>query len=228
MPHRRVIQPNVLIVTVGRSGSSALAEAVSRLGWRLPEKLLPADERNPRGYFEPAMLYQANERLITELGLKSKRRPPEQVPPGLKAGAVGSWRHAFEGREPWVWKDPRLTWTLPLWERWGVVQPTDVVLFVWRNPPEVEASLGRGERMWREWNGRLLELHDPARWLVVAHHDLMADPHRIVKVVADRIGAPDRRVEYAAKAVKPDEHRHHRMSLCTADDMVRELLELSV
>ena len=43
----------ILVLGMHRSGTSAVAEALSILGAQLPARLMPPQSDNPRGFFEP-------------------------------------------------------------------------------------------------------------------------------------------------------------------------------
>lgn len=60
--------PNVVVLGMHRSGTSALAGAIQSFGWTAGDEpnLLPADTHNAKGYFERNDVVAANERLLTE------------------------------------------------------------------------------------------------------------------------------------------------------------------
>lgn len=58
----------VFVFGMGRSGTSALARALSLCGGALPATLVGADESNPRGYWEPQVALHLNEEFLTRHG----------------------------------------------------------------------------------------------------------------------------------------------------------------
>ena len=56
----------VLIVGMHRSGTSALGGVLNLLGVDTPHDLLPADQHNARGYFEPQRIIDFHEDLRSE------------------------------------------------------------------------------------------------------------------------------------------------------------------
>jgi hypothetical protein len=134
-----------------RSGTSALSGALGLAGVALPTHLMPADDANPRGYFESQRLYELHEELLAEMATSwSDVSPP---PAGfLRSPSAARWVERLAaavveefGDAPlFVLKDPRICRLVPLWtrvlERLGA-EPGWVVLV--RNPIETAASLRR-------------------------------------------------------------------------------------
>lgn len=58
----------VFVFGMGRSGTSALARALSLCGGALPATLLGADDGNPKGYWEPRNAMRLNEEFLTRHG----------------------------------------------------------------------------------------------------------------------------------------------------------------
>src|SRR5439155_17627513 len=57
----------VLIVGVGRSGTSLISGILSGLGFHIPQPEVDADETNPRGFGEPAWVVQFHTGLMRRL-----------------------------------------------------------------------------------------------------------------------------------------------------------------
>ena len=139
----------ILVVGMHRSGTSAVAGALARLGVRLGDALVPAAEDNPKGYFEHAPVVAIHEQLFRELG--RWWYDPRPLPTGwLETPAARRAEEAlcrqlrgdFNGTQAWAVKDPRTCRFLPLWDR--VLQRLDLpacALLVMREPSQVCASL---------------------------------------------------------------------------------------
>lgn len=116
-------KPNVVILTIGRSGSSILANMMLRAGWLCPS----ADSE----FGEHVGMREINRKAVAGRGFDAQAA--EQIANGLP--------------EPWMLKDPRLTWTLkdwiPLLERY---KPK--LLFITRNIDAVEKSFRK-----QNWGG---------------------------------------------------------------------------
>ncbi|MEM5518900.1 tetratricopeptide repeat protein [Henriciella sp. AS95] len=144
-------QPRQVIFVLGmhRSGTSALTRVLNLLGYSLPENLLPANDANRKGFWEPLDMMRLNQRILDA----ADRLWYDPKPVDLK-GLMSSQSDEFiqQAAEfldaetshavPSVLKDPRLSRTLPIWLR-GAEQVgiTPMALMARRNPVEVAASL---------------------------------------------------------------------------------------
>jgi len=133
----------VVVLGMHRSGTSAAARVVNLLGVPLlAGDLLPADEANPRGYWESESLRRFDDELLEAVG-GTWSRPPAAPDwsgvNGLRGRAQARFADAFVGE--WLWKDPRASVTLPFWRSAFEIEPT--VVLVYRDPREVAASLAR-------------------------------------------------------------------------------------
>jgi len=137
----------VYVVGMHRSGTSAAAELLARLGLGTPpsDDLIPATKSNQHGHWESKRLVAFNHRLLAHLG--GDWTAPAELTPGwqadptldnLRAEASALFAATFASR-PVAWKDPRLCIVLPFWQT-VVDQPVGAV-FVYRDPLEVASSL---------------------------------------------------------------------------------------
>jgi hypothetical protein len=140
--------PNCLILGSGRSGTSLLAGMLSAAGYFMGDYLVPADESNPRGYFEDDEVNAINEELLVPV------TPPldwpaygwrwlAAVPVGTPLSCppdIAERMAALTARSPFCFKDPRFCYTLPLWRRF-LSDP--VFLCVFRDPARTANSMVR-------------------------------------------------------------------------------------
>ncbi len=172
----------VCIAGMHRSGTSMVAKLLRDGGLYLGDEadLMPAGDDNPEGFWEYADIVTLNDAVLAELG-GAWDLPPD--PPAdweaarldaLRATAA-SQAARFEGYNPWGWKDPRNSLTLPFWR--SAVGPLQVVCVI-RNPLEVALSLRRrnqfslalGLWLWYAYNKRLLDDTTPEE-RIVTHFD---------------------------------------------------------
>lgn len=123
-----------LVFGCGRSGTSLVSGVVSRAGYYQGSNLVPEDESNPKGYFEDYEISQINEDLLTHHAERfswtswQDRRRNRALGSGLrwlsvmngaispKVGRYVAARIEAEVRNtPFLFKDPRISYTLPAW-----------------------------------------------------------------------------------------------------------------
>jgi hypothetical protein len=115
----------VLVVGIGRSGSSLLTGILGKLGFRVPQPEVKADDTNPRGFGEPRWVVDFHVQLMRRLRVsRFDSRPAAwksttEVASDEKVfGELRSWLAVqFVGTDNVVVKDPRIDWFLPLWLR---------------------------------------------------------------------------------------------------------------
>lgn len=173
----------ICIAGMHRSGTSMIARLLNLCGLYLGEAgdLLNPKPDNPEGYWENIKFLQINEAILSHL------RGGWDLPPIMETG----WEKApelapiqtqaqellrqFEGHEPWGWKDPRNSLTLPFWLR--LIPDLKVIICV-RHPLEVAQSLERrgysskafGFNLWTVYNQRLIA-SIPAEKRLITHYE---------------------------------------------------------
>jgi hypothetical protein len=146
---------NVIVVGMARSGTSLTASIFARKGYFVAEdpgeQLQAADRNNPGGFWELEDLKEANAGLFAAVGFPHHNTWTSGEIQAQQAEAIGKLEHLdehkgmveyYEGKQPWLWKDPRFCYTLGYW--WPLMNPeTTGVLLVTRNPSEIRRSLLR-------------------------------------------------------------------------------------
>lgn len=107
---------NILMLTIGRTGSTILTRMLGKLGWNLPSDV---DE-----YAEPVAIREINDRLIL----------------GLPVCAEDLHAATSTLESPWVAKDPRFVRTLGEWKPHF---EGAMLLWLTRDLQDVECSLRR-------------------------------------------------------------------------------------
>ena len=242
----------VLVVGVGRSGTSLLAGILGELGFHLPQPEVEADETNPRGFSEPRWVVDFHSRL-----LKARRMTVNDSRPA-------AWEKTFAAaeREPlraelreWlsgefaqgeavVVKDPRTVWFLPLWQRCAsdLGVPTSFVTML-RHPAEVLRSAVKSYGTWQSeasraaaWVNVALETEHVTRGerrAFVRYDSLLAGWRDEVERVGELLdlplvtdGIPPERVQAVDEFVDPGLHRNRvRWEDLSVPARVEELAE---
>jgi hypothetical protein len=184
----------VLVVGVGRSGTSLLTGILGELGLHVPRPQVKADITNPRGFGEPQWVVDFHDWLLRESAVTvSDSRP------GAFDATYGAAREPWAERDLRAWlgsrltpgapllvKDPRTAWFLPLWRRCAEalgVQTSTITML--RRPPEILASAMTAYGSWQSatsraaaWINVMLETERVTRGMpraFIRHHDLLAD-----------------------------------------------------
>jgi hypothetical protein len=184
----------VLVVGVGRSGTSLLAGILGQVGFHIPQPEVQADDTNPRGFGEPRWVVDFHTRLLRRRRVTvNDARPAAWESTGAAAGIaavreeLGAWlagQLAESGAI--VVKDPRTVWFLPLWTRCAAEADLPIAFVTMlRHPAEVVASARRSYGTWQTdmsrtaaWMNVILETEHATRGMpraFVRHEDLLAD-----------------------------------------------------
>jgi hypothetical protein len=206
---RDATQRLILVVGVGRSGTSLLTGILGQLGCHIPTPEVVADDTNPRGFGEPRWVVDFH------TGLLRKRRVTvnDARPVAFERMAEGPHvEPAYAELRPWlrdqltqadtvVVKDPRTVWFLPLWTRCAheLGVPTSFVTML-RHPAEILASATKSYGTWQSENSRaaawlnvMLETEHATRGAhraFVRYEDLLSDWAPQISRMGALIGVP--------------------------------------
>ena len=175
---------NVVILGMHRSGTSMVAEALASAGLYVgePEDLLSGQEDNPHGFWEREDVVALNDAILLDNGGHWYRPPrgtltvsPEQT------AAITSIVSGMPVDQSWLVKDPRQVLTWPLWER---ALADAVLVFVYRDPVAVAASLQRrnefplslGLCLWEYYNLLAVGALQGRDTICVSYEEVAADP----------------------------------------------------
>ncbi|MFN3326825.1 MAG: hypothetical protein ACK5AZ_25310 [Bryobacteraceae bacterium] len=237
----------LIVLGMHRSGTSALAGALSVLGANLGRRLLEPAQDNRLGYFEHAQAVSINERLLAGLGLDwaDWRAMPEDwlthpLAQRMRRVVRRLLAREFGAGGLWALKDPRLCRTFPLWrEAAHDVGLDDLrVILAFRHPTEVAASLHKRDRLPASlgvllWLRHLHEALQASQGLPLCGFDfrqLVADPVAALADVGQRLelqwpAAPETVADRLGAFVRGDQVHHAEPHL---DDCDPELLAQSV
>jgi hypothetical protein len=138
----------VVVLGVGRSGTSAVTRGLQALGVELGDQLRPGGGKNPTGFFEDEGLLDINRRLRKALGIKAESvaliEPQQWQTPAvlaLQQEAIADIRRRFGHVPLWGYKYARTLRLLPFWR--SVFQALDLevrYVMALRNPLSVARS----------------------------------------------------------------------------------------
>jgi len=205
----------ILVSGMHRSGTSLAGSFLAACGVDMGERLIPADEKNPRGYFEDADIVAFHGRAFDAACPRATgHRDWGWTEDGeVDAATLVPWAEeaaqllrdrADRARGAFGFKDPRATMALELWDR---VAEDARWVFTYRYPWEVADSMQRigadvfaenpsyGYRIWAAYNRRVVtfvEAHRE-RCLLLSTNALAGALGGLPELFAERLGldAPD-------------------------------------
>jgi len=180
----------VLVVGVGRSGTSLLAGVLGQLGFHIPQPEVVADETNPRGFGEPRWVVDFHTRLMRRLRVivfdarpvAFEKTASVDDDEELRAWLAGELAQADDV----VVKDPRVGWFLGLWQRaCADAGARTAQITMLRHPAEILLSARKSYGDWQTdasraaaWLNVMLETERVTRGTArayVRYEDLLAD-----------------------------------------------------
>lgn len=180
----------VLVVGVGRSGTSLLAGVLGQLGFHIPQPEVSADETNPKGFGEPRWVVDFHSRLMRRLRvIVFDARPVafEKTAAVTDDEELRTWLAGeLAQADDVVVKDPRLGWFLGLWQRCcDQLGARTSQITMLRHPAEILTSARRNYGDWQSdasraaaWLNVMLEterMTRGARRVYIRYEDLLAD-----------------------------------------------------
>jgi hypothetical protein len=183
-----------------------LAGTLSRCGYYMGQHLIPADDANPRGYFEDDEINAINEALLAPVTPVHTRpaygwRWLAAVPVGTRIDCpleLAARIAAQTARSPSCFKDPRFCYTLPAWRSF---LPDAVFLCVFREPSRTAHSILKecrtadylaglpmdfpeAVRVWTLMYSHVLKVHRNAGQWLFFHYDQLFHRDSLVKLEA--------------------------------------------
>src|SRR4051794_22173737 len=144
----------VLVVGVGRSGTSLLAGVLGQLGFHIPQPEVSADDTNPKGFGEPRWGVDFHSKLMRRLRvIVFDARPVafEKTAAVVDDGELRTWLAGeLAQADDVVIKDPRVGWFLGLWQRACAdagARTTQITML--RHPAEILTSARKSYGRWQ-------------------------------------------------------------------------------
>src|SRR5438874_1599214 len=149
---------NCLILGSGRSGTSMIAGLLRDVGYFMGNNLIGPKPENPKGMFEDREINRINEDILASIEnpllrllpaniFRSKLRYGQRWLARIPAGTPMAGSASIERRirsqlkqEPYCIKDPRLSYTLPVWRPF-LSDP--LLICVFREPARTANSVVR-------------------------------------------------------------------------------------
>ena len=224
----------LLVVGIGRSGTSVFTGILSQLGWYVPQPEVQADDTNPRGFGEPRWAVDFHTRLLRQRRVTNFDSRPHAwdltdtatATPAVVAELRAWLEEQFQRSDRVVVKDPRNAWFLELWRRCATdlgVQTSFATML--RHPTEVLTSARKSYGTWQNdgsraagWLNVMLATEQStrdARRVFVHYGDVLQDWGKEIRRVSETLALPwlATAAEDNAAAVdafvEPGLHRNH-------------------
>ena len=204
----------VIVTGSGRSGTSTVTGALARLGLEVPGPLAPADERNPKGFYETPWVIERNGRVLDAVPVRGNDARPEAAgladaaadDPELVADLRGWLAGHVAGHPQSVVKDPQIFWLHRAWRVAAEQADVDLsFLTMLRHPVEVARSRDTAYLTQKDAeHRRVREISNVAAWCnacylteratrgtpraFVRYDDLLADWRRALAPLPQRLG----------------------------------------
>ncbi len=219
-----------LVVGMHRSGTSALAGTLGRLGPSVPADLMAASPANPNGYYESGELAWLHNRVLRSAGSRWDDWAPiapswfESTAANAHVGDIVRFldRH-FARAASFVIKDPRICRVMPLWRKaLKAFGANPHIVIPLRHPDCVARSLAARDGLLAGeanllWLRHLLDAEQATRDLprvFVGYDSLLTDWRPAIAMMETRFGyrwprSPDEAAEDIHRFLDP-KLRHHR------------------
>lgn len=191
----------ICIAGMHRSGTSMIARLLMTVGVDLgPNRtLMPPTPANPEGYWESLPFRALNDALLSVHG-GTWHTPPELADGWEMHEPLAELRrHAASLptqlglNEPWAWKDPRNSLTLPFWSR---IWPDVRTIICVRNPLDVANSLITRDQfgltaslnLWLHYHIRALAAVRKKPYMVTHFNSYFLDPATEIRRLMEFLG----------------------------------------
>ena len=189
----------VMVAGMHRSGTSAVTRVINLLGVPLgrADDIYSAED-NPSGHWESRQLCAVDDLILRAFGGFDTAMPPmprswlqSRRATDLRRVMRATFDNVYQG-ERWLWKDPRICLTLPLWRQ---VLDDFCVVFVVRDAGPVTRSLYRREgghyplpycyALWDDYNRRAVAALSGLPVVTVDFDSMLEDPLSQVKLLSE-------------------------------------------
>jgi len=191
----------LLVLGMHRSGTSACARIANLLGAELPDEILPANEGNDSGYWEPQAVVDFNDHILETCGFGWDDPVSEAVIAGRlgaaeRDAAAELVKTTYDGASLIVLKDPRCAMIPAFWiEAVRGAGYTPALIHCTRPAADVAASLNRRDDMNLDEAGLLWAQSNLSTLRVREEH-----PCLVLNYEGDISGWADALTDFAATA----------------------------
>lgn len=195
--HSQINTKPVIVVGMGRSGTSYTSSLLHRCGINMGEKMLKANYWNKEGFFEDIRFFDFHIKWLLKFNLDPGFGAPQKELLNNEE-LIQDARELISSINPkdqWGFKDPRATGFIPLWKK---IFPNCLFIFVYRSPIEVADSLIRKAvplflespiniiKIWNQYNTIALEELKECNFICRHIDQIKSDPFSLVSEIASK------------------------------------------
>ena len=196
----------VIVLGMHRSGTSATSRVLNRMGSWLGSDAAITRRFEHAGGPGHERVDPAGVRRSLAHAARADRRLDQRPEPARPRAPARAALADLEGHAVFSWKDPRTCFTLPWWERHLAATP--IVVYVYRHPAEVAASLATRNEFGPAHALMLWEAYNVAALQAAAGHRVIAVPYSAAR---RRAGGDRRRAPPRAHGLGAAAHRRSRL-----------------
>ncbi len=238
-----VSQPVIIVLGMHRSGTSLVAQLIAVWGAYMGNELIEADENNIDGYWENKLLVTLNEKILTFIGAKWYF-PPDEIDVPKLISQFGTEAEMIVKemdfkREPWCWKDPRMIFLLPFWEK--ILEKRKIIyVSCFRNPDVVAISLFKRNKLPKDvalslWLFTMLKISQKLKernnYILIEYENLLMHPEVQCKLLFNflneslNIKRKREVLEKMRQVVKPQLSNTNKTNIASLNSVHLELYE---
>lgn len=202
-----------VVLGMSRSGTSAIARSMQVFDIALGNKLIEADERNPKGFYEDAdVLYKINRGLSRAIGRQwlsfhspeCERILASPVVRQFKQLAIELVQNRLMVQANWGFKDPRTDSLLPFWQAvFQAVNVNDHYIIAMRHPLAAAYSsqkfigidLEIALLLWLKHMIAVIDGTTGKQRVLISYENMMQSPRQQIQRLHQQLSMPDPLVE---------------------------------
>jgi hypothetical protein len=196
---------NVVILGAGRTGSSVLAGLIYQAGYYINAEAIEPRARYPLGDYENPELQEMNRKIFLTVDypydvVQHDRYPSIEKIKAVQWDSDSVYKEFLEKNEmnrPWLWKDPRISFTIHFWAK-GLDLEDTVFLHATRDPYEIFISHNKKaikftkESVYRTNREEIAAVRTFAEdynidMQEIDHKDLMEKPENVISLLNKRL-----------------------------------------
>ncbi len=197
-----------VVLGMSRTGTSAIARSLQAMGITLGSKLIAADSRNPKGFYEDKdVLYKINRGISRVIGnqwlrvdsLETRRLLESPRLQQFKSAAIQLVHDRLTSAMDWGFKDPRTDMLLPFWrvvlaeagvdERY-IIAVRNPLATAYSTQKFIGIDISAGLLLWLQHMIAVVDGTKGRKRTIIAYETLMQSPQKQVERLHKHLSVP--------------------------------------